>query len=352
MAEPVAQLETEFIFLDTEAFVREKYDWQSRSFARLKELIASSHVRILTTNITRREVSRKLIEHYGNANAAFKKYETLVNQLDGNECLNRLLDPQASERLDAQFRAFMHELRAIEVPLVIDLNSVFDDYFSRRPPFSDRKKSEFPDAVVVHAIRQWCAQNFTRAYIVSGDPDLKACCDDVLIHAETLNEIISKATVTKRIHNYLLEFVRQHGLLKQELLRVLRGRKVRVSSRFGPLYPDIDISGEVYAANALETFELNVLRRTGNQFSCEIQFAVDLGIEFALSFESGGLAYRAGYEAGKTYFESETIEFIFVVSVLVKYDHANSGFIEILAFDFDPDIEIDLRDLEFFPSLR
>ena len=37
------------IFIDTEVFVREKLDWNSKSFTRLRELVRSGHLSVLTT---------------------------------------------------------------------------------------------------------------------------------------------------------------------------------------------------------------------------------------------------------------------------------------------------------------
>jgi hypothetical protein len=352
MTEPNTQLETEFVFLDTEVFVREKFDWHSRSLSRLKELVASKHLRILTTSITQQEIKRKIFENHGNASTALKKYEILLGQLDARKCLERLTDARATGRLEALFDDFMRDLGVVEVPLVADLHAVFDAYFNQRPPFSERKKSEFPDAVVIHALRNWCDQRFARAYIVSGDPDLKACCDDALIHAETLNEIISKATVTKRIYNHLLEFVRENSFLRNDILRMLNGKRVSVSNRDGPLYIDVNVAGEIYGAPNLEIFELNVLRRSGDQFTCEIEFEAILDVEFVLAFEPGASAYRAGYEPGKAYFESESKEFTFTAEVLVAYDYLNTGFMEILSLNFNPEIEIELRELDIYRSLR
>ena len=87
MTAPSTQLETEFVFLDTEIFVREKFDWRSKSLSRLKELIASKHVTVLTTSVTRQEIKRKIFENHANASAALKKYETLLGQLDARKCL-------------------------------------------------------------------------------------------------------------------------------------------------------------------------------------------------------------------------------------------------------------------------
>ena len=53
MPDETDHLETEYVFIDTEAYVREKFNWQSRSFARIKELAESNQMRVLITSVTR-----------------------------------------------------------------------------------------------------------------------------------------------------------------------------------------------------------------------------------------------------------------------------------------------------------
>ena len=221
MEERSTQLETEFVFLDTEVLVREKFDWRSKSFTRLKALVATRHIKLLTTSVTIREVKAKMRETLANASGAVKKYEILLAQLGAPECSTLVSEASAIEKLEALFEAFLQDINVIEVPLEIDIAHIFDDYFGQQPPFSDKKKSEFPDAVVIHSLRNWCKQRLFRTYVVSGDPDIKACCDDILLHVESLSEIVSKATVTARVQSHLLEFVRDNRWLRPDPAQAL-----------------------------------------------------------------------------------------------------------------------------------
>jgi hypothetical protein len=77
----------------------------------------------------------------------------------------------ANERLLISFEEFLKRVKATEVPLNNDLEKLFHDYFERVPPFSDGKKSEFPDAAVVDALKNFASQKGKKIYVVSGDPD-------------------------------------------------------------------------------------------------------------------------------------------------------------------------------------
>jgi hypothetical protein len=60
MADEVDYLETEYVFVDTEAYVRERFDWGSKSFSRIEDLAQKRQIQILTTSITKREVRNKI----------------------------------------------------------------------------------------------------------------------------------------------------------------------------------------------------------------------------------------------------------------------------------------------------
>ncbi|WP_316234271.1 PIN domain-containing protein [Bradyrhizobium sp. SZCCHNR1098] len=351
MIEPGTQLETKFVFLDTEAFVREKFDWNSKALSRLVELANSNHIRLLTTTITKAEICNKLREHLTNASSALKKYEILLLQLAPSNPLAATLDDQAYDRLEELLDDFLSRSRSIEVPLDIDVNAVFEDYFQQRPPFSNKKKSEFPDAVVVHALRRWCNSKFCKAYVVSADPDMKACCDDVLLHSETVSEIISKATVTKKIHDELLAFIKRAQSLKEKLSAAIIGKPISILNPFRGIYHhDVSATGTAYGISNLEIYELNVLSERRGGFSCEINFDARVDIELEMSF---GESYTGfGYERGRTYFESESVEFSFIAEIFVAFDLVNPSIPQVDLLDFNPLMEVGLRELDIYRSLR
>src|SRR5206468_1659507 len=73
----------------------------------------------------------------------------------------------------------------------VSIAAVFEKYFARKAPFGDaKKKSEFPDAFVVAALRDWCEKEKTKMFVVSDDPDMEAACgvDGFLIDVKTLEE--------------------------------------------------------------------------------------------------------------------------------------------------------------------
>ena len=59
------------------------------------------------------------------------------------------------------------------------LKQALDLYFERRPPFGEgKKKSEFPDAFVLEALKSKAGRNSESVYAISEDPDFVAACKE------------------------------------------------------------------------------------------------------------------------------------------------------------------------------
>lgn len=286
MTDETDHLETEFIFIDTEAYVREKFDWKSKSFGRIHELTKAKQLRVLTTSITKREVRRKLSEALTHAQSALKKYEVIIEQL-GISTDNA--GGTANERLLALFDEFLKRIKIEEIPLTSNLEQLFDNYFQRFPPFSDGKKSEFPDAAVVDSLKTFANEKRQKIYVVSGDPDLKDCCVEGsgLIHAPSLNEIISRATVTKKLHDDLLNSADCDSFLKHEVRQQLRSAHVYLYG-LGRYADHLEVEASVEGVEDVKITMLNVISREANRkFVCELEFEVYLFLALRIATMSG-----------------------------------------------------------------
>jgi hypothetical protein len=71
-------------------------------------------------------------------------------------------------------------------------------------------------------------------YIVSRDPDLKECCSpaDPLLHAASVAEIISRATVSAQTHDKLIEVLGNHAKFLDDLRDQLAEISVEVSGHY------------------------------------------------------------------------------------------------------------------------
>src|SRR6516165_3880966 len=227
-------LRTQFVFIDTQAFRRARVDWSGRSLSRLVELAQQGQLRLIVTGVTTREVRSQLRELLAEANASLSKHRGLLQQLGVSSTIERVRDQStALGTLEAAFDQFLQDTRAINIPLISDLTAVLDDYFAQRPPFSTKKRSEFPEAISIASVRLWCQQNRATAYIVSEDRDLQACCSESgpLFHAESINDIISRATVSQDLHDALEKALNGSEYLRDTLIeKIKKSATVETSS--------------------------------------------------------------------------------------------------------------------------
>ncbi|QOZ74960.1 hypothetical protein XH83_05620 [Bradyrhizobium sp. CCBAU 53351] len=340
-----AQLDTDIIFIDTETFVREKFDWNSVAFSRLKELVKAGHLRVLTTSITKKEVARKQQEALDNAAKSVKKHEVILGQLGGSVATEAINSPSAAAALEALFEKFLEDVKAREIPLQADLEKLFDDYFAQTPPFSGGKKSEFPDAVVLISLRKWRADRHQKIYVISGDPDMKAACGEGsdLLHVERLADVISMATVTKQVHDDLLKFLAESEHLALSLSDELMGSKVKITKLYW--MDDIDdASGIVRDVTDFSIIHLNVISKEQNAFECEIEVEICLNIEFTVE-----VSRRSGfedYDPSYTLYETEPVILYLYPVVVVRFDTAKPNDTEIESVYVSSDIEVEAGDVD------
>jgi PIN domain len=348
------QLESDQVFIDTQAYVRERLDWQSKSCTRLKELVRSGHVQVLTTSITKSEVRNKIKENLANAKAALRKHDVVLSQLESTDALTATDGDAAEAKLQALFDGFLNEIKAIEVPLSKDVDRIFDSYFQERPPFSAKKKSEFPDAFVVSSLQERAKLVGRKIYVVSADPDMAACCEGSaeLVKVETLAEIISMATVTKVLHDRLLSFLKDSDSLQSKLTECLLAAKVALlggSSKNTRVHLGSVAVGSVDEINLTD---LNVISQEGNKFQCLLDFTycADIYMEFQVEMH-----HWDGEEDHESYDEFTTSIYhlgYHFAEIDVLYDSKAPSTASFNFISCDAEIEIDASEVDELRRFR
>ena len=317
-----AHLWTRFIFVDTQALRKARFDWNGRTLSKLAEFARRGQVRLLVTDITIGEVKSQLRELLAEVSSSLTKHSGILEQLGASAAIERVRDQAtALNTLETAFDEYLKRTQAVKVPLISDVKPVLEDYFARRPPFSTKKKAEFPDAISITSIRSWCRQNNSTAYIVSEDPDLRDCCTEEgpLFHADSIAEIISQATVTQEVHDALKKALQASEYLSDRLAEEIKSLDVEFSRR------SRDERGAIVAAriddvNSINVFSLNVLEHDGETFTCEPEVEAEISLDVDIEVE-GGYGYGPDeYEPDERYSVSQTQVEYFYPEVVVRFD--------------------------------
>lgn len=318
-----------YVFIDTEAFRADGFDWLGAKFSKLLEFAKSGKLRILITDITKQEVYLRLKECANNLVAETKKHAVLMRQLGSG------LEKDENgvfEILKKRFDQFLSDANVIDVPLRVNLKALFDDYFSRKPPFSQRKKDEFPDAVVIASLLEWCKEKETSAYVVSGDPDFEACCRDTksLHHTKRIADVISYATVSKETEDKVCEYLSNNAEVSSALEDSIGSLWVKGDGRI-----EASVHGDVYKVAELNILSISVYSNNGSIYECEIELEAEVNIRISINTHS------------KLFADEQWIRRCFYADVTLDFNEDDPEKSAIVSVHVpNDDIEIGSEDLE------
>jgi PIN domain len=312
--------------------------------SKLVELAQQGHLRLLVTDVTVREVKSQLREVLAEAHASLIKHGGILQQLGASVAIDHIRDQTtALITLEAAFDQFLQHTKAVNVPLISEVSGVLDDYFARRAPFSTKKKSEFPDAISIASVRLWCEQTHSTAYIVSEDPDLRACCSEAgpLFHADSITEIISQATVSQELHQALEKALRASEYLRDWLAEKIKdsGVVIEGSSSFRGM--GASLAGKIDRVHSVNLTSVNVLDQREQTFTCELEVEAEVAVNIDVEFPSRyGMdyeppTYRSVYRSKIAYFYSE---------VVVRFDRS-TGELEFDSIYVSGNVEIGIDDV-------
>ncbi|UIJ39213.1 PIN domain-containing protein [Desulfobaculum bizertense] len=173
------------VVLDTSIYEKYNYEFYS-GVLKMMQQFKNSGVDFLIPYIVKKEV----VDHLSNkvkkaADSALflSKYWKNVcgvpqsGDLKGSESL---FEDDYLEQADRIFESYAQDCGALsfECDGYCKIRDVFEAYFENGYPFSVKKKSEFPDAVVLFSLVEYAKNNDVNIIVVSRDNDWKTFCED------------------------------------------------------------------------------------------------------------------------------------------------------------------------------
>jgi predicted nucleic acid-binding protein len=128
-------------------------------------------------NINKQSEKIYVLRHF----ERYRPYFTLP-EIDINTCFSEF-----KEMFDNWIRDYNVTIVSSEL---ISIKNVIDDYFERRPPFEDAKKSEFPDAFTLEALKFHFISLRKKCYLISSDEGISKYQDDILLTKKEGREIL------------------------------------------------------------------------------------------------------------------------------------------------------------------
>ena len=187
------------VFIDTSVFVAEGYV-KGRSIVTLFDAAQDEKIRILLPDVTNFEIHRHLhedvVKNHGHNHVKELK-KSFMFAVD--ECMAHIealaeideetVEAKVKEKLDAHLSG--KGMLRLTLSEDFDIRKVMDKYHSLTVPFSSKKKSEFPDAIALQMLEDWCADNSDTCIVLSRDSDMKSYSSPFLEHKELSDFVAS-----------------------------------------------------------------------------------------------------------------------------------------------------------------
>ncbi|WP_417898460.1 PIN domain-containing protein [Bacillus haimaensis] len=201
------------VFIDTQVFVQKNFNYDNDLFMKLKSASQDGLITIYLTDIVKKEIESKIYEQ------VYEKVKNIHTKfVKDAKILKNLSDYSNSfdigERLEEIFNELINQTNqflkdaSVEVISVNDVSPafIFDMYFKGIPPFSKKKREEFPDAFSLVALENWFKQQGGKICIVSDDEDLKNYCEESepLIYEPSLESFFDNLI---KNNNYKHQFI-------------------------------------------------------------------------------------------------------------------------------------------------
>jgi hypothetical protein len=308
---------SKLIILDTEVFVRVKCDFSHSQLKKLSDLPKSELYCLAITDVTDREIESKVVDQvevYFNealklqknvlSHSAFGLFDLNKDNLEFNNAIESALK---------QYHLFKLDMN-IEVISTNDVKTtdVMHLYFNLLPPFSFKKKNEFPDAISLLAIKEKIKNN--ECIVISGDKDWASYFEKIgnFEFFSSISEFIDKLLTDE--DKILSEFKNQLTLevenIKDHILQAISNGTLTLYLNAQPVH--------VYKENIknlnINSFNIvNVEKRpigakkTMSEKVCDVDFSLSLDTEFRIQKTYNNQRQKNSYGSEFQSFQLDTV---------------------------------------------
>jgi hypothetical protein len=304
-------LKTRNIFIDTEVFVSNNF-FQNRNLQRIAEFGKLEIVNIYLTEITKNEIQSNIKEHLLIAQQEINNFKKLISNkgkiLKNLENFKPYIDLPKLE-ISLNFDSISNELdKFIQngkikfIPYELaDLKNVVNSYFNQSPPFSlGKKKYEFPDAIVLSAIENWCVKNNEKIYAISNDPDFNGYVSNEIIIVPNIKIMLDK--INKQYQSDEIDWITKiYELNKEKIIEKITIAFIeKVEDEIG-----FDIEIADVSVEHITLYDASLVQ--GDLSSGEYIFELDYDITFNAQYRYDDYAYSIYDKEDDKYYFPERV---------------------------------------------
>lgn len=281
------KLKTRNIFIDTSVFINNSYG-SNEKFKQLARLANKGLINICVSEIIINELKKNIESDLNSSKDIINQYR---KNLNSKARILKYIDkykpyfelPKMSididyEHFNENIESFLKESKAKVVPHdLASINDIVNNYFSNQFPFNKgEKKHEFPDAIVLSSVENWCKKNNSNIYILSTDNDMLSYQSKHFFPTKDLNGILDIVNRELESKEKLDRIDKMYQEFKVEL-------KDEIESSFRTEYEnsfyDFEVNDLDILAIKLDQYDITYINER------EIELEVDVYLKFNAEVE-------------------------------------------------------------------
>ena len=206
------------VFIDSSIYISRNFSFTDHLLGQIARLATDNHIKLFSSEIIINEVKKKMDERSKEAKSALdslRKKGMILRHIPQYEAVfNNELGDSINLVLKKNFDTFIEFSKASVVSVdTVPVSKLLEAYFQGIPPFSDQKKSEFPDAINLMALESWCDINSEQMYVISSDNDLANYCEGnpYLHYLDSIDSFLNLVTSSDEfMHAFVVNLVEKH----------------------------------------------------------------------------------------------------------------------------------------------
>ncbi|WP_405633136.1 PIN domain-containing protein [Pseudoalteromonas sp. Ld20] len=325
-------LKTRHVFVDTQVFVRHGIQLERSALKRLRELASWRMINLVLTDVVVKEVETKIREKTKNARLALNKFikESDLISVKISDAISFINEVLNEDVLDSHGKRvwtdYVSTSRAsVLSSSVVDTSVLLSKYFDESPPFSAKKKDEFPDAISFLSLESWAKDHKEGIYIVSGDGDAEEWCKNNkgFYYLKSLNDFIDLYNKTEEKLTYLVHEIFETE--KEWLLSIIEEEFKECEFSFRP---DVGAHVENVNVTEIQNLELSVIEIDEERALLSISMHIDFTADVS------------GEDYDSAIWDSEDKEYIYIPSYSSTVEEGEF-------FDVTIEVYMDISDKSF-----
>lgn len=161
------------IFLDTNVFESAKFSYSSKTFVNFLKHCKKNEIKLKITDVVKHEVIKRI---KSNITESFEKIDKqnfgfVASSFDIDTNISKLnFIEKLINKLNEKFDNFLDDNEIEILNSNYDIHELTYQYFNQLSPFTEQKKHEFPDAIILLTIKKYIQDNTYKTIItISND---------------------------------------------------------------------------------------------------------------------------------------------------------------------------------------